>query len=395
VPSATHKPLIFAATAHGVCLILCRSSIKSQPRRDATTYDEWESYVRKMSSWISWSLSCVIHLAMLLMLALLTIGSAIVPGAKLLLHFENADRSTSSDERLFEFSSALESASPNVDDDVVSTLEEPALLEDISSMADLALKPVDSTLDQEVSSGLPQDLYSVVSNLENVSTVAFSKRGGSQQGTAKGRGKGKGEEGSENATAAASEKSDSESKSHTSQATFFGTAVAGKKFIFVVDSSRSMTGARWRLATFELMRSLHELMSDTEFFVICFDETDHSVFNQGASKNFLVNDPKTLERTQRWIESLILGRGTFPRSALAKAVKMAPDAIFLLSDGVIQDDSIWMLRNFNHDKKTGQPIVPIHTILLLSPLGRQPLEMIANENGGTFKDITLEDLLPE
>jgi len=271
---------------------------------------------------------------------------------------------------------------------------EPALLADISSVADLVQKPVESTFGLESSARLPQDLYSVVSNLENISTVAFSKGGGSQQGTAKGGRNGKGQEGSENATAAASEKSDTENKSHTSQASFFGTAVAGKKFVFVVDSSRSMTGSRWRLATFELMRSLHELMSDTEFFVICFDETDHPVFNQGTSKNFLVNDPKTLQRTQRWIESLILGRGTFPRSALAKAVKMAPDAIFLLSDGVIQDDSVWMLRNFNHDRKTGQHIVPIHTILLLSPLGRQPLEMIANENGGTFKDISLEDLLP-
>ncbi len=331
---------------------------------------------------------------MLLMLALLTIGSSIIPGAKLMLHFEHADRTTSNDDRLFEFSSALESASPSVDDDV-SDFEEPSLVEDFSSVADLALKPVEPNLDLEPTTRSSQDMYSVVSNLEKISTVAFAKGGGSQQGAAKGRRSGNGQDGSENATAAASEKSDSGSQSQTPQATFFGTAVAGKKFVFVVDSSRSMTGARWRLATFELMRSLHELMSDTEFFVICFDETDHPAFNQSATKNFLVNDPKTLERTQRWIESLILGRGTFPRSALAKAVKMAPDAIFLLSDGVIQDDSIWMLRNFNHDKKTGQPIVPIHTILLLSPLGRQPLEMIANENGGTFKDITLEDLLPE
>jgi len=237
-------------------------------------------------------------------------------------------------------------------------------------------------------------LYSVVSRLEKVSTVTFSK-GSSEHGSAREGTNGIDQGGNEKISAAASLIAEPENRSHTSQASFFGTSVAGKKFVFVVDSSRSMTGPRWRSATFELMRFLHELMSDTEFFIICFDETDHPVFSQSSTKNFLINDPKTLDRTQKWIESRILGRGTYPSSALSKAVKMAPDAIFLLSDGVIQDDSITMLRKVNHDKKTGQPIIPIHTILLLSPLGRQPLEIIASENGGTFKDITIQDLVPE
>jgi hypothetical protein len=331
---------------------------------------------------------------MLLMLALMTLGSSMVQGSKLTLLFDNSVESNSTDERLFEFSSAMESASPSVYADELK-LPEPALTTPISSVAELELRPVELGLDLEERSQLLSELSVVASNVEKLSAVGFSKGGRNVEGTSKGGRGVEDQKGDEIATGPGSEKSQSEMESHASQATFFGTAVAGKKFVFVVDSSRSMTGPRWHLATFELMRSLHELMSDMEFFVICFDETDHPVFSQSSTKNFLVNDPKTLQRTQRWIESLILGRGTFPSSALAKAVKMAPDAIFLLSDGVIQDDSIWMLRNLNHDKKTGMPIIPIHTILLLSPLGRQPLEIIASENGGTFKDISLDDLLPE
>ena len=339
-----------------------------------------------MTSWISWSLSSVLHLAILLALALWSVGEAVVQGPMLTVQLENTDLSPINDDQLFDFSSVLDAASPSVG------LEESALSKEDSLPEDLAFSPVEPSLDFETPSRLPQDLYSVVSRLEKVSTATFSKGRGQRGGQGA---NGIDQDGDEKVTAAALLNAELEEQSHTSRASFFGTSVAGKKFVFVVDSSRSMTGPRWRSATFELMRFLHELMSDTEFFIICFDETDHPVFGQSSTKNFLVNDPKTLDRTQKWIESRILGRGTYPSSALSKAVKMAPDAIFLLSDGVIQDDSIWMLRKVNHDKKTGQPIIPIHTILLLSPLGRQPLEIIALENGGTFKDITIQDLVPE
>jgi len=341
-----------------------------------------------MISWISWSLSCVLHLAILLALALWSIGEAVVPGPMLTLRFEHTDLLPVNEDRMFSFSSTLYSVSLSVD------VEQSALSTEVSSLEDLTFSPVQPILDLdlETPSRLPQDLYSVVSSLEKVSTTTFSKGRGKRGGPGA---NGIDQDGNEIVIAAASLNAEPEDQSHTSRASFFGTSVAGKKFVFVVDSSRSMTGPRWRSATFELMRFLHELMSDTEFFIICFDETDHPVFSQSSTKNFLVNDPKTLDRTQKWIESRILGRGTYPSSALSKAVKMAPDAIFLLSDGVIQDDSIGMLRKVNHDKKTGQPIIPIHTILLLSPLGRQPLEIIASENGGTFKDITIQDLVPE
>jgi len=341
-----------------------------------------------MISWISWSISCVLHLAILLAFALWSIGAAVVPGPMLTIHLENIDRSPANEDRLFDFSSALDATSPSVD------LAGSALSSEVSSLEDFAWSPGQPSLYLETPSRLPQDLYSVVSSLKKLSTLTFSE-GRDNEGIRRKEKSAIDQHGTEKVATAASLNEKLENRTHTSQASFFGTSVAGKKFVFVVDSSRSMTGPRWRLATFELMQFLHELMSDTEFFIICFDETDHPVFSQSSTKNFLINDPKTLDRTQKWIESRILGRGTYPSSALSKAVKMAPDAIFLLSDGVIQDDSIRMLRKVNHDKKTGQPIIPIHTILLLSPLGRQPLEIIASENRGTFKDITIQDLLPE
>jgi len=345
-----------------------------------------------MESWISWLFSCVIHLVVLLLLAIFSLAGSVAPNGRLALIFETSADSSEDDNRIFEFSASA-SAPPTFDQ--VQALPQAASIAQVVA-DDLKTRQVPLVVDLAMNASPISDFQTTIASLTAISATMSHR---------KGMGAGHGDDSGDAGDFAQSEQDaiaglETDSKenfkktSEESQASFFGTDITGKKFVFVVDSSRSMTGPRWRVASYELMRTLHELMSDTEFFVICFDITDHSIFSQSATQKFLVNDPKTLRRAQSWLESLELGRGTFPSSALAKAVKMAPDAIFLLSDGVIQDDSILMLRKVNHDKKTGQPIIPIHTILLLSPMGRQPLEVIAAENGGTFKDITINNLLP-
>lgn len=173
-------------------------------------------------------------------------------------------------------------------------------------------------------------------------------------------------------------------------ASFFGTRASGKRFVFVVDSSSSMNGLRWDTATRELMRSINDLFSDTEFFVICFDTQPHPVLSMFPPKNkYLKNDEATIQRVHRWVRSRVTGADTWPATSMAMAIRMQPDAIFLLSDGVIKDHTVALLREINRDPTTHQVLVPIHTVLLLSPYGRMPLETIANENEGTFRQIDL------
>lgn len=213
----------------------------------------------------------------------------------------------------------------------------------------------------------------------------------SLKGDKAGEGVGKGDgEGVGDGSSSGTDSSGSSSKG----ASFFGSYAHGKRFVFIVDSSSSMIGLRWQTATDELLRAINDLPTGTEFFVICFDYTAHPVFNMYPPNNqFLLNDEPTFVRVQNWIRSFRTGPETWPSKALQMAIQMQPDAIFLLSDGVIRDNSITVLRAINHSQDTSEPIVPIHTILLLSPMGQVPLETIAVENGGTFRNVTLEELM--
>jgi len=179
--------------------------------------------------------------------------------------------------------------------------------------------------------------------------------------------------------------------------TFFGSRAAGKKFVFVVDASGSMTsmnGIRWKTATDELLRSLNELTTGAEYFVICFNAVEYPIFNHYPPNNkYLKNEPQTLRLVQNWIAGFRPGGTTLPSRALQMAITMKPDAIFLLSDGELRDDSIWMLRNVNRDLLTGEARIPIHTILLMSAYGHFTLETIAHENRGEFRSITMEQWL--
>ena len=66
-----------------------------------------------------------------------------------------------------------------------------------------------------------------------------------------------------------------------------------------------------------------------------------------------------------------------------------PDAIFLLSDGELRDNSLALLRVKN--QKDDKPIVPINTIHLFSNDGKETLETLARENGGSFTAVGGKD----
>ncbi len=171
-------------------------------------------------------------------------------------------------------------------------------------------------------------------------------------------------------------------------AAFFGAYAEGKKFIFVLDSSRSMLQEdRWTYACNQLIDSLNGLQPEQEFYVICFDVKASYLFNIPPSRaKFFSADDNTLARVKRWLRSHELGRATMPAEALQNALALEPDAIFLLSDGELQDNSIAMLRMINGFSTTYRQI-PIHTVHLFSAEGRETLQLIARENSGTFTPV--------
>ncbi|MCY2984361.1 MAG: hypothetical protein NTY15_12105 [Planctomycetota bacterium] len=176
-----------------------------------------------------------------------------------------------------------------------------------------------------------------------------------------------------------------------SKASFFGAHAEGNRFVFVIDSSRSMLGPRWEALCKELMRAIKSLSADQEFFVISFDSLAHPMFGVAPPKGkFLTAVDKNLERIQNWLRSIRHGSNTYPASAVGIAIKLEPDAIFLLSDGEISDSTIEDLRIWNRKRNEEDeevPLIPIHTVLLHSQVGFVALEAIARENGGTFTPV--------
>lgn len=191
--------------------------------------------------------------------------------------------------------------------------------------------------------------------------------------------------GSQDAEEKASQKTEGESK-----ARFFGAEASGNRFVFVIDSSGSMRGPRWEALCIELERALKSLSADQEFFIISFDSIPHPMFELPPPRGiFLTPLPKSIRRVRNWLRSLDLGSNTYPAASLAMALLLEPDAIFLLSDGEIMDNTVQELRVYNRVRTENgyQVAVPIHTVLLHSAVGYQTLERIAEENDGTFTPV--------
>lgn len=170
-------------------------------------------------------------------------------------------------------------------------------------------------------------------------------------------------------------------------ASFFGAYAPGNRFVFVLDSSSSMEGERWNFARSKLLQSLRALGTQRQFFIICFDSQTTLLFDcQPESADYLSADSVTVRRVERWLRSRVLGNATMPAQALQFALHLKPDAIFLLSDGELQDHSVYMLKSLNSGRGEN-PQVPIHTVLLQSPVGKATLQQVASENGGSFTEI--------
>lgn len=173
-------------------------------------------------------------------------------------------------------------------------------------------------------------------------------------------------------------------------ANFFGSHAYGDRFVYVVDSSSSMTGPRWTAACEQLLRSIDQLEPGQEFFVICFDYRTSFLFNLPPHRlKYSSKTEKSVRGVRTWLQSRTLGKATMPAEALEVALKLNPDAVFLLSDGELQDESLLMLRMLNAPSTTTRQ-VPIHTISLFSGEGWWTLQQIAADSGGSFTPVVGE-----
>lgn len=166
------------------------------------------------------------------------------------------------------------------------------------------------------------------------------------------------------------------SKRLSNSANFYGIEAGGDDFVFVVDMSGSMNGARFRRARNEVRRSIESLQASQRFFVIFFSDTAWPM----PAAELLEANEKNLNATRRWLKQAQCQGGTNPLPAVLHALDLHPDAIFLLSDGRFDPEAVSQIH-----QAQSTPFTPIHTIGFASREGEPMLRAIAEASGGTYR----------
>ena len=162
-------------------------------------------------------------------------------------------------------------------------------------------------------------------------------------------------------------------------ASFFGLEAAGRKFVFIVDRSGSMTGVKLDAAKAELIRAVRALPRGTQFCTVFFNTT-----HTAMPSNELARATESNKRAHfAWVSEVRAGGNTNPGSALKLALSLKPDVIWLLSDGIFDDAAADAINHLNAGRKT-----QIHTIAFYSRRGEAVLRRIAAENRGRYRFVS-------
>jgi hypothetical protein len=176
-------------------------------------------------------------------------------------------------------------------------------------------------------------------------------------------------------------------------AEFFGVKAGGRKFVFVVDSSNSMRGEKFKEAKEELLYAVRRLDKTQAFYVLFFDQDALRMFvdgdNEPETRPLPANVPN-VRKLEKWLPTVENERRTDPYDAMKIALEMRPDAIFILSDGQFTDrgrtERYLAESNVIDDPVDGRrPRVVVHTIAFYSRDGEPTMQAIAKAYKGTYR----------
>ena len=160
---------------------------------------------------------------------------------------------------------------------------------------------------------------------------------------------------------------------------FFGTKSKGSRFVFVIDKSGSMGDKKkFVRAKRELIKTLRALPKNSRFMIYFFDEGSE----QMPVNNMMAAVPINISWAEDWVNSVGMGGGTDPRKALKSGFSLKPDTVWLLTDGVFDNESgvLAQIRSAN-PKSTAR----INALAIMDRGGEKVLKQIAKENDGTYR----------
>ena len=160
---------------------------------------------------------------------------------------------------------------------------------------------------------------------------------------------------------------------------FFGTKSKGSRFVFVIDKSGSMGDKKkFVRAKRELIKTLRALPKNSRFMIYFFDEGSE----QMPVNNMMAAVPRNISWAEDWVNSVGMGGGTDPRKALKSGFSLKPDTVWLLTDGVFNNDSGVLAQIRSANPKS---IARINTLAIMDRGGEKVLKQIAKENDGTYR----------
>lgn len=156
----------------------------------------------------------------------------------------------------------------------------------------------------------------------------------------------------------------------------FESSGEGDNYIFIIDRSGSMSGARFNAAKEALMKTIERLPAGKTFFAYLYDDRHEAMPGGGWQKVSASSKKAAIQ----WVQRAQTRGGTNPSSALKAAFSMSPSTIWLLTDGQFSESAVLgVIKGLNSGKK-----VRINTIALVDNSGERVLKRIAAENRGTY-----------
>ncbi len=161
---------------------------------------------------------------------------------------------------------------------------------------------------------------------------------------------------------------------------FFGARTAGESFVFIVDNSGSMRGERFYRAVMELNSAINGLQKDQKFFVFFYNSVAVPMPVSGFRKLQPASDRRK-KRAVQWIARQQTMGGTMPQEAVKMGLKMKPQVIFFLTDGIMPRDVRTTFQKYN----TRSIRTIVHTIAFQSRVGEPILKGIAEDHEGRYR----------
>ncbi len=165
-------------------------------------------------------------------------------------------------------------------------------------------------------------------------------------------------------------------------ATFFGVEAQGTRFAYIVDVSGSMQGDKLAALKLELNGSIGAMLEHMSYFVVCFASAPQPLADRRKWTD-------ATEDGKRWasaqVQALKADGGTVPWGAfeLVLTMKPAADAIYFMTDGAFDPEVADMIALRNR----GARKIPIHCITFVDDSAEELMRRIAAQSGGSYTHV--------